>query len=336
MSPRAKTAPAAKGSPTKTKKGAASATATRARGAKGPKLPGPAPVQIDQSAKRVRGGRHAPPELSSSTRPVGRYSLIYDIDGPRVRMALVWGAGLVVAMVAGLPGLGVVFGAVGAVAGLQTAAAWRRFSKQRPNAYVAAVMAGLLPVASVFGLGVAGLACLAGAGVSVAAAFATPSVDAKGRHRARTTSQRLADLGVGVQCWLIPGLAAASPVLIGRIELGATFALLVVLCAYDVGDFVVGTGANTVVEGPFAGLVSAAVLTWSLYVLDGMINLPPFGESSIAIFGAFAALLAPLGQITASGLLPRADARAPALRRLDTLLVAGPVWLLGLWAYTGW
>ena len=50
------------------------------------------------------------------------------------------------------------------------------------------------------------------------------------------------------------------------------------------------------------------------------------------VFGGFAALLCPLGQVVASALLPRADAPAPALRRLDSLLLLGPTWpfLVGL------
>jgi hypothetical protein len=52
----------------------------------------------------------------------------------------------------------------------------------------------------------------------------------------------------------------------------------------------------------------------------------------VFVFGGFAALLCPLGQIAASAVLPRAEVRAPALRRLDSLLLLGPAWpiLVGL------
>jgi hypothetical protein len=46
------------------------------------------------------------------------------------------------------------------------------------------------------------------------------------------------------------------------------------------------------------------------------------------VFGGFAAFCCPLGQIAASAILPSADARAPALRRLDSLLLLGPAWAL--------
>jgi hypothetical protein len=47
----------------------------------------------------------------------------------------------------------------------------------------------------------------------------------------------------------------------------------------------------------------------------------------VALLGV-AALCCPVGQWIASAVLPRADAKVPALRRLDTLLLLGPVWLV--------
>ena len=42
--------------------------------------------------------------------------------------------------------------------------------------------------------------------------------------------------------------------------------------------------------------------------------------------GALAMVLAPLGPLAASVVLGGRDAPAPALRRLDSLLLLGPVW----------
>ena len=63
-----------------------------------------------------------------------------------------------------------------------------------------------------------------------------------------------------------------------------------------------------------------------------VLRVPPFDGGAVFVFGGFAALFCPLGQVAASALLPRADARAPALRRLDSLLLLGPAWplLVGL------
>jgi hypothetical protein len=35
-----------------------------------------------------------------------------------------------------------------------------------------------------------------------------------------------------------------------------------------------------------------------------------------------------------SAVLPRSDAPASALRRLDSLLVLGPAWVVAIWSYT--
>ena len=60
----------------------------------------------------------------------------------------------------------------------------------------------------------------------------------------------------------------------------------------------------------------------------------PFQENSLLTFGALAAGLCPVGQLAGSAILPRSDAKASALRRLDSLLVLGPVWVVAIWSYT--
>jgi hypothetical protein len=50
-------------------------------------------------------------------------------------------------------------------------------------------------------------------------------------------------------------------------------------------------------------------------------------------FGALAAGLCPIGQLLGSAILPRSDARASALRRIDSLLVLGPAWVVAIWFY---
>jgi hypothetical protein len=53
-----------------------------------------------------------------------------------------------------------------------------------------------------------------------------------------------------------------------------------------------------------------------------------FGQAWL--FGGLVLLLAPLGQLAASALLPSAKAPATALRRMDSLLLAAPVWCFGV------
>ena len=64
-----------------------------------------------------------------------------------------------------------------------------------------------------------------------------------------------------------------------------------------------------------------------------VLHLPPFDGYDIVWFGAAAVVLCPLGQLMGSAVLPRADAKASALRRLDSLLLLGPVWVFGLQQY---
>jgi hypothetical protein len=57
-----------------------------------------------------------------------------------------------------------------------------------------------------------------------------------------------------------------------------------------------------------------------------VLQVPPFDGEAAFTFAALAAVACPLGQLLASALLPAADAKAPALRRLDSLLLLAPVW----------
>jgi hypothetical protein len=54
--------------------------------------------------------------------------------------------------------------------------------------------------------------------------------------------------------------------------------------------------------------------------------VPKFPPTAPFVLGGLAAVLAPLGPPAATRLLGDRDAKAPALRRLDSLLVVGPVW----------
>jgi hypothetical protein len=281
----------------------------------------------------VIGGRarsRRKPALSSSTHNVARHSPIYDIDGPKVRLGALWGLLLGACLVLGITALTVVYAVIAAVAGSQAARAWRMHSRAEPSPALAAIGAGSMVVATRLGVASLGLACLGVVVSALAVAAAQPT-----QRRRRTTSDVLADTGVTLQCTLFTGLAASSPILAARVQLGAALVLVVLVCAYEVGDFLVGSGSANMVEGPVAGMVSVAVITFSLTVFDQLIGIPPFEGFSLVFFGVAVGVLAPFGPITASILLPRADARAPALRRIDTLLVAGPVWTLALWAYVG-
>jgi hypothetical protein len=131
---------------------------------------------------------------------------------------------------------------------------------------------------------------------------------------------RAAALGI---LWLsmVPAVGAACVVLVRTESLAAAMVLVLFVSAYEMGDFIVGSGASNHVEGPLAGMTAAALLGFPL----AMMLVTPFDAAGASLLG-FAAAACPFGQVVASALLPDAGASAPALRRIDTLLVLGPLW----------
>lgn len=244
-----------------------------------------------------------------------RYQVPYDIDGPRVRLGMAWFALAAVAIAIGPLPTGLVYGGAAAVAAAQTARCWRK-RRNRPNEVVAGAMAGLMGLGACLGAGGAGLAILGG----VVAAYVLATGDTRSRHPA------LVDAGWTIQCALPPGLVAMSMVLLARLDQGSAMALLLVASAYETGDYLVGSGARNPYEGPAAGASAIVVITFIISTLP--ISALDFGEAWL--FGGLMVLLAPLGQLLASALLPTAKSPASALRRLDSLLLAAPAWCWGI------
>lgn len=275
------------------------------------------PVYKEVEAREARrlGSRVRASRSKRSRRLRRRYSVVYDIDGPRVRLGLVWFVVALSALAVGPLPTAIVYGGAAGLAAVQTARVWRR-RRMRPNDVVAAGMAGAMTLGACLGAGGAGLGLVAGAVLACGAATG----DSKSRHPVVT------DAGWTVQCALFPGLAAMSMVLLARLDQGSAIALLLLVSAYETGDYIVGSGASNPYEGPAAGLSAIVVITFIVSTLP--ISTLSFGEAWL--FGGFVAVLAPLGQLFASALLPAADAPASALRRLDSLLLAAPVWCIGV------
>jgi hypothetical protein len=273
--------------------------------------------------------RDAPPVLLSApvaprTRRPGfkaRYAVVYDLAGPRVRLGVGWA--LLVAAAFSYPPT-----RLAAVAGLYAAtAAWAAFQTLKAwwpeghsaSKWVAAAGAGALPLAtSAFGVRGMGATLVAFVAVALAvAAFAGP-----------TGQTGLANAGRLVSCGVWVGLASASVVLTLRYEIGAVITLVVLVSVYEASDYIIGSGASNSLEGPLAGIISMAVVT----AIVAFLRVPPFRGVDAFAFGGMAAICCPLGQLVGSAVLPAAGARAPALRRLDSLLVLAPAWA---WA-VGW
>jgi hypothetical protein len=125
---------------------------------------------------------------------------------------------------------------------------------------------------------------------------------------------------------LAPALAAGSLVAARGQGTNEAVALVAAILAYDVGAFVMGHGRSALggPVGVVGGIVSVAVV--AVFVAAAID--PPFsGSRPWVLFGALA-ILAPAGVALASVLSDRA--RLPALRRLDSLVLAGPAWTIGV------
>jgi hypothetical protein len=248
--------------------------------------------------------------------------------GPRGRLGVLWFAVAVLAAAIGLFTLSLLFAAVAAVAALQTVAAWRR-ARSTPIRAAAAAGAGLLPISAAFGIALVGLFVLLAVAGALVAAVLTDRERRRDGGGGRPEVLGLA--GLVVRVGIVPGLAAASAVLVARTD-GASFVVLLVLISgYELGDYLVGTGAGSRIEGPVAGIAAVLVLTFGVAVYQ----LAAFDTVAAWVFGGLVAVTAPLGPLVAAALVPTATAVGPALRRLDSWIVTAPLWAWMLWDYTG-
>jgi hypothetical protein len=136
------------------------------------------------------------------------------------------------------------------------------------------------------------------------------------------------DLALVVVASLPVGLAAAAPVLLTGFNRGSAVVLLVLVSAYDAGNFLVGTGARSPWEGPLGGMVAVGVCGFAAWVVAP----PPLAGHGVVTLAVVTAVLAPFGPPAASVLLGDATRPARFVRRLDTLLLVGPV---AAWAAAG-
>lgn len=236
------------------------------------------------------------------------YAVVHDVEGPKVRLGVLWFVATVGACLLPRPVLALVLAGAAACAADQVVriqdpsatAGWRALPLDLPR-LIAALGAGSMP-----------LAAAAGSDTLAAAAAATTAVSLL-IVGLRGTIPLLAALALG--------LAAASPLLLHRLGVAAALFLLLLVAAYDAGDFLVGTGAGTAWEGPAAGVAAVAVVGFATTVLTPR----PLLEEGAATLALLVAMLAPLGPPLASLLVGSGATPARFVRRLDSLLVAGPV-----------
>lgn len=246
----------------------------------------------------------------SATAPVRPpLAVVHKSVRPHGRLGLAWAAVTVGATVGGPAWLGGWLAVAAFIAGAQACLVWRKRG-ERPLGLVAALVAGALPVAASFNLDAMSGVVAAGLLVALVARVRAPSL-APSRDVALT-------LAVAVPI----GLAAASPVLVRQRGIAPALLLLAFASMYDAGAYLVGTGAASAWEGPVAGMVALIPLT----IFAAVVLVPPFAGAEPFLLGLIAAVLTPVGPVAGSALLGDRAGHAPALRRLDSLLLMGPLW----------
>ena len=232
---------------------------------------------------------------------------------------VVWFGLLVGASLAGSWGLALLFGLLGALGALQAGVAWRS-ARARMNQPLAALIAlDAVEVVVAFHIRVLALSIVVAviAAVVLGESMGKPTV-ASGGAVANNLVVASATLRVGLPL----GFGGAAVVQLERIDLMAMVLLVMVVSVYDCGHFLLGTTLRGRFAGVWAGLAGQAVVLFSTLTM----NPDPFtSDGSVALVVVLAALSCPLGQWLGSWMLPSAAAKAPALRRLDSWLIAAPV-----------
>jgi hypothetical protein len=265
------------------------------------------PKKLRGKAKRIH---------KAKTRPPSRLLNHYDVNGPRIRLGFLWFLGLVAAIGAetatDLPFLAVVYGGAAGFAGWQAAREWRKRGTGAVPWAAAAIGAAL---------GLAGSQDPRTVGIVVLVAIPVAAIAGLADEQAREALP--GNIGLTLQSGLFVGLAAATVPLAWGVKPAAAIGLILLVSAYEVGDYVVGSGSLNPFEGPIAGILAVAAVMLPLYA----VQLPPIDSETFLTYGLIVAVGCPLSQIAGSAVLPWSDAPAPALRRLDSLLLTGPIWL---------
>ncbi len=275
-------------------------TAARAKGERGQRREAIARQRSENRDKRWAANRYAVP---------------YALDGPKVLLGVAWflvlvGLFLIDARIAAL-----LLVPVAAVAGLQVGHAWA--ARELVDRRVVSAIAAVVALTGLVDKRLLGVGVVVGVAACLIAAAIQGSADG-------ATLIRVAELLV--RSAIPVGAAAGSMLLLGVDSPDAFMALVLLVSAYEAGDFLVGTGADNAFEGPMAGLLALAVVGAGLTLVQPV----PFDRASMPLFAGLVAIGCPLGQLLASALLPHGTAWAPALRRMDSYLIAAPLWVLAL------
>jgi len=244
--------------------------------------------------------------------------------GPRLTLGVVWFGALLVVLALGSTAVTVLFTVVASIGALQVAGAWR-LRKVAVNQELAAMMAALLPLAAWFNVRAVAVVMLLMVGAVLV--LGTETRPTKDSFAVEHLKAGFPVASATLRSGLFIGLCAAAVVQVHRIDAMSLLFLLSIVCVYDSGHYLIGAGYRNRLVGPVAGLVGTAVVTVAMTA----INPPPLtNDGDVRLLGLLMALSCPLGQMLGSWTMPSARSKAPALRRLDSWMVAAPVFFVGL------
>jgi hypothetical protein len=194
-----------------------------------------------------------------------------------------------------------------------------RLTRRRPlvnglRSGLAAAVPVLLPLVALAGAAPAVVAT-ALAALGVGAILLATSPGARLAFSLRST--------VGI---LGPSVAAMAVVLARHQGSNEAVALVAAVCCYDAAAFIFGSGRGAL--GGMSGVLAGWVAVGVVAVLTAAALDPPFsGHRPWIVFGV-AGVLAPVGVALLS--LAVGGIRLPALRRLDSLVLSAPAWVIAV------
>ncbi len=243
-----------------------------------------------------------------------------DIQGPRVKLGVLWFVAAVASVLLGRWTVLGLWSVAAAVAAWQVTKVWAG----QPRA---SKLPGWGPAASA----VTAVVCVAGAGLGTAlGGIALMTAPLLLVIVVTVSGRKPAAAGAAVIGAVLAAIPAMSIVLVARDEQWAALFLVVAVSFYDAGYFIGAAESSSRLEGPVTGAIGLLAVTFAASAFEAQ----PFDRATAWIVGAVMVLACPLGQMLVSAELPAATSRAGAMRRLDAYLVSGPLMLAAVWAVT--
>lgn len=268
--------------------------------------------------KKTATARRDLPEGSVAAAPARTFLARPATDGPVVTLGLAW---FVVAVAGVLLGRWATLGLWGTIAAFATLQVGRTWSEQ-PRGEVMPAWAP--PIAAVLAA-----ACVAAASLGTAlggvALIALPLLLVVAVTFAGKKPAAASGAVIGLVLSAVPAMAV---VLVQREGWQPALFLVAAVSFYDAGYFIGAAESSSRLEGPVTGTIGLLAVTFAASAFE----TAPFDRVTAWVAGAVLVLACPLGKMLVAAELPSPQSRVPAMRKLDSYLVAAPLMLAATWA----